>query len=327
MTVRRRAPALILAALVAGLAGAPRAETARVDSFPVDLNPSAPSEARAGRLTWRGGLRLASADRRFGGWSALQVSADGRAALFVSDQGRWLTARLDYDAAGLLAGLAEVESGPLVDTDGRPLLRGGAYSDAESLAALPDGRLVVAFEHVHRLWAYSAGSPPFQGTPLELTAPSRMTGAPGNDGMEALTALPDGRLLIVTEGYSDAPDTVLGWIGGPLGWSPLRVAVTGGYRPTGAASLDTGEVFLVERRFNPIDGLAVRIRRFAAREIAAGGLLEGEVLARLAPPLTVDNFEGIAVRRGTGETLIYLLSDNNIRRSQRTLLTLFALPD
>lgn len=105
------------------------------------------------------------------------------------------------------------------------------------------------------------------------------------------------------------------------------MAVTGGYRPSGAASLDTGEVFLLERRFNPLDGLAVRIRRFAPDEIVAGARLEGEVLAKLSPPLTIDNFEGIALRRAPGETLIYLLSDDNLRDSQRSLLMLFALPD
>jgi hypothetical protein len=43
--------------------------------------------------------------------------------------------------------------------------------------------------------------------------------------------------------------------------------------------------------------------------------------------MLVDNFEGIAARRGPkGETLIYLISDNNFRSGQRTLLMMFALP-
>jgi hypothetical protein len=187
--------------------------------------------------------------------------------------------------------------------------------------------MIVAFERVHPLWSYPAGAPPFQGPARGIPLPARMAGAPGNDGIEAVTALPDGRLLIVTEGYSDAPDTVLGWLGGAAGWEPLRVAVTGGYRPTGAASLATSEVFLLERRFNPVDGVAILVRRFAPEEIAPGARLEGEVLAKLSPPLTVDNFEGIALRRAEGETLIYLLSDDNLRKSQRSLLLLFALPD
>ena len=46
----------------------------------------------------------------------------------------------------------------------------------------------------------------------------------------------------------------------------------------------------------------------------------------LRPPLIFDNFEGIAARSGAGgETLIYLLSDDNFNPLQRTLLLMFAL--
>jgi hypothetical protein len=58
-------------------------------------------------------------------------------------------------------------------------------------------------------------------------------------------------------------------------------------------------------------------------------------VARLEPPLSVDNFEGIDARRdASGRTLVYLLSDdNNCAKTdagrggpglQRTLLLLFA---
>ncbi|MBT3627577.1 MAG: esterase-like activity of phytase family protein, partial [Rhodospirillaceae bacterium] len=44
------------------------------------------------------------------------------------------------------------------------------------------------------------------------------------------------------------------------------------------------------------------------------------------PPLTVDNMEGIAVRRdGAGHTLVYLVSDDNFSVLQRTLLLMFEL--
>lgn len=326
---------LVLAALFCVLAAAPAAcqsrsaepESVAVEARPVALNPSDSGQTAVDRLLYRGGLVLGADWKGFGGWSGLQISADGSRAILVSDKGRWLTARLGYDSEGRLSGLDGAESGILPGLDGEPLLTGGSYTDAEDLTTGADGRLIVSFERVHRLWSYPAGMPPFQGPARGIPVPALMAGAPSNEGIESLTALPDGRLLIVTEGYSDAPDTVLAWLGGPEGWAPLRVAVTGGYRPSGAASLDTGEVFLLERRFNPLDGLAVRIRRFAPDEIVAGARLEGEVLAKLSPPLTVDNFEGIALRRAEGETLIYLLSDDNLRDSQRSLLMLFALPD
>ena len=51
---------------------------------------------------------------------------------------------------------------------------------------------------------------------------------------------------------------------------------------------------------------------------------DGVELARLAPPLTVDNMEGISARQDSaGRTLIYLMSDDNYSVLQRTLLLMF----
>ncbi len=48
----------------------------------------------------------------------------------------------------------------------------------------------------------------------------------------------------------------------------------------------------------------------------------------LRRPLTLDNMEGVAARQSErGETLIYLISDDNFRLLQRTLLMVFALEE
>ncbi len=74
--------------------------------------------------------------------------------------------------------------------------------------------------------------------------------------------------------------------------------------------------------------MAVRLRRIAAQTIVPGARLDGAAIAVLRPPLTVDNLEGVAARRGAaGETLLYLVSDDNFRTTQRTLLLLFALAE
>jgi hypothetical protein len=63
-----------------------------------------------------------------------------------------------------------------------------------------------------------------------------------------------------------------------------------------------------------------------AAPIAPGARLEAEELALLRRPLSVDNFEGVACRLGPrGESLIYLVSDDNFSATQRTLLLQFAL--
>ena len=83
---------------------------------------------------------------------------------------------------------------------------------------------------------------------------------------------------------------------------------------------------MIERRVSTFSGFHVRLVRLAAGDIQPGARLKGEELARWGAPLTVDNFEGLATRRGAdGEILIYLLSDDNFSLFQRTLLLMFAL--
>ena len=51
-----------------------------------------------------------------------------------------------------------------------------------------------------------------------------------------------------------------------------------------------------------------------------------EELARLASPYAVDNLEGLAATRGArGETLLWLISDDNFNPLQRNILMLFEL--
>ena len=66
--------------------------------------------------------------------------------------------------------------------------------------------------------------------------------------------------------------------------------------------------------------------RFDASQLVAGGTVKAEELARLASPYAVDNLEGIASTRGPrGETLVWLISDDNFNPLQRNILLLFEL--
>jgi hypothetical protein len=52
----------------------------------------------------------------------------------------------------------------------------------------------------------------------------------------------------------------------------------------------------------------------------------GEQIAELRPPLTLDNFEGVAVHLAPdGTTRITLVSDDNFHPLQRTLIVQFEL--
>jgi hypothetical protein len=313
----------------------------------VDFDAGGDDPRRVGGLRFRAGFELTAAEREFGGFSGMAVDGDGRRLVAVSDHGWWLVARLTHDADGTLTGVARGRMGPLLDLDGAPLA-GRDRSDAEELAALPGRGLLVSFEREHRTCLYPAegdaeggapgggapaGVPPtgvaLPGVPRLFPVPAGVLEAEANEGMEAMTLLGDGRLVILTENQRTADDGIRGWIGEleeEPSWQPLELEPTGTLRPTGAAALPGGDLLLLERSFSVLEGLEIRLSRIAAAEIVAGARLVPRELARLESPLPVDNMESVAVRTGpAGEVLVYLLSDDNFNDFQRTLLLQFEL--
>ena len=317
---------LLVPFLVLCLAVPAGAETIRVSSKRVPFNADDRGQRNAGQLVWRGGIALRSRDRRFGGYSDLHVSADGRSLLAVSDRGTWLQLRLSYNAAGELAGAADARVGPLRDIGGVRLR--GKEGDAESMAVMPDGSIVVGFERRHRLRVYPPGANPLSGVPRAYPTPPGVEDGPSNGGIETLVHVGGGYLLAISERQRARPGALLGWVGVDGGWRRFRYARTGGFRPTSALLLANGDVLVLERRFILARGNAIRIVRIPRRAVAPGRLVRGHEIARLQAPMTVDNFEGIAARHGSaGETLIYLLSDDNFNPLQQTLLLMFSLKE
>ncbi len=279
-----------------------------------------------GSLRYRGGLELTSSDPRFGGLSALLLSEDGTRLTAITDRGHWITARLIAGPNGAPRALAEAEIGPLHGPGGVHL-RGKRESDSESLTRLADGALAVGFERQHRLWRYPAGAHPLAGHPEEIPVPAALQSLRSNSGIEALATLADGALLAIAEGRKEEDTSpAFLWRGGV--WSELVYLRVPGFRPTGATTLPGGDLLVIERSFNIFGGAAIRLQRIAAADIRAGARLRGTTLAVLRRPLSLDNMEGVAARRGArGETLLYLISDDNFNPLQRTLLLVFALEE
>jgi hypothetical protein len=314
-----------LLSLSTALAPLSAADPVAVRATPVPLNPSDPRQSVVGRLEYRGGLHLASDDPRFGGLSSIRVLPDGERLAAVTDEGFWLSARL-VQSEGRLEGVADVEMGPLLGPDGRPF-EGKDSRDAESLALLPDGSFVVGFEREHRLLRYPAGTGRPDGVPAVVPPPPGLEAAPFNGGIEALVGLSNERLFALTE-YWIEKDRVVGWTDGPESWKRLGFRFEGALRPSDAARLPSGEVLVLERAYNPERGVtSVRVREIRRGRIGPGAALGGRLVAAFAPPVTLDNYEGIAALRGPrGETRVLLVSDDNFNPAQqRTLLLLFAL--
>jgi hypothetical protein len=166
---------------------------------------------------------------------------------------------------------------------------------------------------------------------VPINLPEDFVRQPENGGVEALTALPDGRIVAISEEYALAPRLLIGWIGQPgadgrYSWQTFLYAKTPHFNPTALTPLPDGGFVLLERAFDMARGVRIRVMCFDAAELRPGVTINARELARLTSPVAVDNLEGIAATRGThGETLLWLISDDNFSSLQRNLLLLFEL--
>src|SRR5712691_11314382 len=116
---------LLVFALIPAAAQTPTAVDGglRIDvrAEPIDaFDPREPARTRFGALEFRGGLILNSPNKNFGGISAIRVAPDGARFLALSDKGQWFRGRIVYRGPRPV-GLADVETAPILGSDGRPL--------------------------------------------------------------------------------------------------------------------------------------------------------------------------------------------------------------
>ena len=108
-------------------------------------------------------------------------------------------------------------------------------------------------------------------------------------------------------------------------WSSAGYRRVDGFDVTGAAALTNGAVLVLERFWTQETGSKMRLRFHGPGADWAGRA--SHLLGELAPPQTVDNFEGVAAAVAPdGALRVLLLSDDNFNRGQqRTLLLAFEL--
>jgi len=264
----------------------------------------------AGGVRFAGGVQL-SAPRRDRLHGLSDLKALGAELLSVTDAGDLIRMRPVLDRRSRLIGLSALSLRPLTALDGG-LFASKAEGDAESLALLSDGGLVVGFEQQPRLWAYGRIRA-LEARPTPLAVPPIPE---GNDGLEAIAVAPDGLRLAAEGGgvWDCEPDACRQILAPPTPPLPLD-----GWRITGMDRDPGGDGwFVVERLYRePID-VRARIRRMDA----AGRL--GPELVVLSLPSNTDNFEGIAAVTTPGAgTRLYIVSDDNDNPRQRTLLLAF----
>ncbi len=296
---------------------------------PVQLQSGSPTVSQVGMLRFLAGFHLTSDSEGFGGFSGLVIDSESHLTA-VSDEGHWLTARVNLNADGTLLSLHDARLGVLCDDDGDPVA-GKERRDAEELQELPGRGFLVSFERHHRIVLYPVtanGSHPLAEVPDPFPFPPAIVPTRANSGMEAFAVLHDGRLLTFAEELRTTEDDMIGWIGHPEqgDWRNVTLTPQADFLPTGATVLPSGDVVLLERSYRKERGNRVRLSLLGAASLKPEARLEPRELALLEPPNIVDNMEAIASHLGPGgKTLIYLMSDDNFSDKQRTLLLQFEI--
>ncbi len=270
------------------------------------------------------GYRLRADDRAFGGFSGLILK--GARFEAVSDRGQYWIATARRRADGAVLGFEGAVMGSLKSARGAPLT--GTWIDAEGLAETPDGLRWTAYERRHRL----AASQSLKTRRVAVAGQLPTAGLARNGGLEGVAAGPDGALYVVAEEPPEgAPgDRLQGWRLAAGRAAPWSVARIDGYSATGLDFGPEGALYLLERRFDPLRGVFMRLRRFAAATVARPGFWgAGETLIALSGvSAPIDNMEALSVERAADGTLVATtLSDDNFNALQSTVLLQFRLPE
>ncbi|WP_238365677.1 esterase-like activity of phytase family protein [Mesobacterium pallidum] len=247
-------------------------------------------------------------DDRFGGWSGLELSADGTRFTAISDRSYIITGTITRKGSKIIGVTAEGL---------RRLDPGRKDLDSEGLAIAGDGTLYFSSENTRDVRRLDAtGSTP-------LPQHDVFKRLPGNGGLEALAIGPDGTLYALPErGLTrGAYNPVFRFQNGAWGVPHLMLR-SDGFVPVGADVGPDGALYVLERAFSGL-GFSSRVRRVHM----TGEAWSDEVLLQ-TPTGRHDNLEGLAVwRDDAGRIRLTMISDDNYRFFQRTEVVDYALTE
>lgn len=291
------------------------------------LDPEDETHRQFGPLQLNYALDLASSHKDFGGISGLSL---------ISEMEKTLTFRAVTDAGHIFnISVSEQKSLPSVSvTNFRPVLSKGqskgqkkSDSDAESVTVMPYGFDMITFERAHRIMLGD----------IRIQNPAGLANLPNNGGLEAAGRLADGRLILLAEDQFDGESAHPLWISTAplkegqvtLDYVRFNYQTPKDHRPTDLAPLSDGSVLILHRHYTPLQGVSIVVSKLSADSLRAaepGDLLVPNDIISLPNRLNLDNFEGLAVLEKPDHIRLFMISDDNFRRAQKSLLISFTLP-
>ena len=296
---------------------APGPTPIRIDAQAVPLDPRHADRQQIGDFTYAGGLWLRAPESPlFGGFSDLKIDPDG-GLISETDEGSLMRAHIVLDDRGRLVGLNRATIEKLKGLDGQPLYR-KHEADAEGVMLWPDADLSVSFERDHRIWTYPARGGPPRSMPIPRVY------MPSNEGMEGLALAPSKGSDAYWVGVEGGSIWLCHTSSGCEQWSGL-MSPPPGYRLTALFETPAGDLAVLHHNYDPLNHQSRVLLSILKLPAQRRDLATVKAQLRLEPPLTVDNFEGVAATPAPhGGLRFYLIVDDNFsKKDQRTLLLAF----
>ena len=279
---------------------------------PVTVTKLRVEPLQTGLLTLESAWQLTSRNDYFGGYSALVDRGDGT-FLSASDAGRMM----------VLPRPDQSDVAPRLDTLLQIAASEKRRTDVESLAIDPQTSTVWA--GLEQRDAIIRFSPKLREE--RRVRPPEMRPWEANAGAESLVRLKDGRFIVIAEEtHGEGRHEALLFGEDPtLGKRPIAFTFIAaeGWRPSDATLLPDGRILVVMRKllFQWPPKFEVKLAIADPAGIRPGDALQSTTIAHIAEPLPSDNFEGATVTiEPNGDWAIWLISDDNFFRLQRTLL-------
>ncbi|WP_299900023.1 esterase-like activity of phytase family protein [uncultured Ruegeria sp.] len=278
------------------------ASLASLRAYIAHLNDGAASQLELlSELSWRW-----AGEERFGGLSGLEISEDGTKLIAVSDRPMLVFAKVRRQGDSIV-GIQNMEI-VRPRTPGSMNYHDEVNSDLEALALEKNGRLWVSTENYHDVEYFNPGEYTANHIDYE-TETQAFRSLPYNQGLEALSLDPQGRVIAIPETWPENSFPILRLEKGE--WSVSgEIRKSGSYVPVGADTGPDGHLYLLERRFVWGIGFSNRVRRFAFVE---DRIVETDILLQ-TKIRTHGNLEGIAVWSDASNAIrLTMVSDDNFR--------------
>ena len=146
-----------------------------------------------------------------------------------------------------------------------------------------------------------------------LRLPKGLRGLTRNKGLEAITLIKagryKGRVLAFAERKLSRKGHLQGWILLGRRSKPILLKRIDGYDITDLATLPSGDILVLERRFRWSEGIKMRLRMIPLNALSSRKVIQGETLLEADSGFAIDNMEGLAVHKTKeGQTIITLIS-------------------